>query len=105
MAKISIQDELLLNLQNKNNIKLFKKNNNNLILRDTIKILDECKKIKRKKILKLSYNLKSLSISNKNIEINIIKELQNNILDELSEIDYIINYINNIENYIETYEN
>jgi hypothetical protein len=91
MKKLSNQDELiLLNLQNKNNIKLFKKTNNELILRDIIKILDECNKIKRKKILNLAYNLKSLST--KNIDLNIIKDLQDNILNELKDIEYIIHY-------------
>jgi hypothetical protein len=104
MKKLSNQDELiLLNLQNKNNIKLFKKTNNELILRDIIKILDECNKIKRKKILNLAYNLKSLST--KNIDLNIIKDLQDNILNELKDIEYIIHYFKNNNNYIEIYEN
>ena len=93
----------LLTLQNKSNIKLFKKNNTKLILRDIIKIIDDCNKMKKKKLLELSNNLKT--ISHGNIELIKIKQLHDTIYNELNDIEQIINIINNINNYIETYEN
>ena len=56
------------------NIKIFKKNNiNKLILRNIIKVINDCNKIKKKKLLELSNELKILS--NGTIDTEKIKKL------------------------------
>ncbi len=97
-------------LGNKSNIKLFKKCNQDWILRDYKKIIEDCNKMKRKKIIDLSNYLKNISYGN--IELNIIKNKQDKIYSDIIDIDNIINIIsNNInlldsnEKYIEVYEN
>jgi hypothetical protein len=115
----------LIELQNKSNVKLFKKNNNSLVLRDTQKIIDECNKMKRKKLLDLSNNLKQIC-NDEYIELYKIKNIQNKINSDIDDLDNIINIIsskdyiniskshynniineiqNTIDNYIEIYEN
>jgi hypothetical protein len=94
----------LVSFSNKNNIKLFKKNN---ILKNTNKLIELCNKIKRKKILELSLKLKLLS--NKMIELDKIKLLQEEINNEIKEIDEVIILLNNNiiydEKFIEVYNN
>ncbi len=115
----------LIELQNKSNVKLFKKNNNSLVLRDTQKIIDDCNKMKRKKLLDLSNNLKQIC-NDGYIELYKIKNIQNKINSDIDNLDNIINIIsskdyinmskshynnmineiqNTIDNYIEIYEN
>ncbi len=101
----NITNDLVI-FENKNNIKLFKKQKNNWILRDTRKIINECNKVKKNKILNLSNNLKTISTS-KNIELVKIKEIQEKTNSEIDEIDNIINIISNdrYNKYIEVYSN
>lgn len=97
----------LIILQNKSNIKLFKKNNSNFILRDVVKILDECNKVKKKKIIELSNSLKSISYGQ--IDISKIKQIQDETYNSLTDVEEIINILKNNKNinnlYIESYEN
>lgn len=102
----------LKSLEKKNNIKLFKKYNNILILRNLNKIKDECNRMKKKFIIELSNDLKN--ISNNNINLNIIKEIQEKANNNINEIDILINlineneYFNNLNNedlFIEVYGN
>jgi hypothetical protein len=101
----NITNDLVI-FENKNNIKLFKKRNNNWILRDTRKIINDCNKVKKNKILNLSNDLKNISYK-KNIELNKIKEIQEKTNSEIDEIDNIINIISNDQynKYIEIYSN
>lgn len=95
----------LIELQNKSNVKLFKKNN--LILRDTQKIIDDCNRMKRKKILDLSYNLKNIC-NEEYIDLYKIKNIQNKINSDIDDLDNIINIVSSnhtSNNYIEIYEN
>lgn len=84
----------LKNIEIKSNIKLFKKYNNILILRDINKIKDECYKMKKKHIYELSNDLKNLCYNN-NIELYKIKELQEKTNNNIHEIDNLMNIINN----------
>jgi hypothetical protein len=100
-------------LESKSNIKLFKKYNNILILRDINKIKYECNRMKKKHIIELSNDLKNFCYNNINIELYKIKELQekannniheiDNLMNVISNNDYFINLQNDI--YIEVYEN
>jgi hypothetical protein len=94
----------LVSFSNKNNIKLFKKNN---ILKKPNKLIELCNKIKRKKILELSLKLKLLS--SKIIELDKIKLLQEEINNEIKEIDEVIILLNNNiiydDKFIEIYNN
>ena len=75
------------------NIKIFKKNNiNKLILRNIIKVINDCNKIKKKKLLELSNELKILS--NGIIDTEKIKFLQQNLVNDIDNLNSIIN-INN----------
>ena len=105
MIYSDISDDLiniLIDLENKNNIKIFKKNNST-ILRDAYKIINDCNKMKRKKVLDLSNILKK--ISNGDIELTEIKYYQDIFNLDLLNLDNIINIISNNNKYIETYEN
>ena len=101
-------------LENKSCIKVFKKNYSNSslkenvnILRDSCKILDDCNRMKKKKVLDLSNNLKHLA--NSEINLNNIKILQEQFYNEINNIDHIINIIYNYkpveEHFIEIYGN
>lgn len=81
------------------NIKIFKKNNiNKLILRNIIKVINDCNKIKKKKLLELSNELKILS--NGIIDTEKIKFLQQNLVNDIDNLNSIINIITeaNIQN-------
>ena len=100
-------------LENKSHIKLFKKYNNILVLRDLNKIKEECTRMKKKYIIELSNDLKNLCYTN-NIELNKIKELQEKTNNDIHEIDNLMNvineneYFNNLKQnliFIEVYEN
>jgi hypothetical protein len=99
-------------LESKSSIKLFKKYNNILILRDINKIKDECYKMKKKIVIELSNDLKNLCYNN-NIDLYKIKDMQEKTNNNIHEIDNLMNIINNNEYfininrevYIEVYEN
>ena len=96
----------LKNIENKSNIKLFKKYNNVYVLRDFDKIENECNRMKKKIVVEFSNDLKNLC--NNNIELYKIKEMQEHINNNIHEIDNLMNIIINLktnENYIEIYEN
>jgi hypothetical protein len=87
------------------NIKIFKKDN---ILRNKIKVINECNKMKKKKLLELINNLKNMV--NGTIDINTLKEYHNNAIQDINNCNNIINIINYIiecdDNcYIEIYSN
>jgi hypothetical protein len=108
-----MSEELINNLkdmQNKSSIKLFKKYNNMLVLRDINKIKNECHRMKKKIVINYSNDLKHLS--NNNIELYKLKEMQEEINQNIHEIDNLMNiinennYFNNLNNnFIEVYEN
>lgn len=85
-------------------VNLFKKKNNNWILRDTRIIMNECNKLKKKKIKDYSTNLKE--ISNNNISLEQIKIINNRVITDIDTIDNIITIVqNNDESFIEVYSN
>jgi hypothetical protein len=96
-------------IESKNNIKLFKKYNNIYILRDINKIKEDCNKMKKRIIIEFSNDLKNLSLNN--IELNKLKEMENNINNNIQEIENLMNIINEHEYfkqediYIEVYGN
>ena len=100
-------------LESKSSIKLFKKYNNILILRNINKIKDECNKMKKKNVIELSNDLKNLCNNNNNIDLYKIKDMQEKTNKNIHEIDNLMNIINNNEYfininreiYIEIYEN
>jgi hypothetical protein len=98
----------LVKLSNYSNINLFKKNKKDWVLRDKRIIVDECKKMKKKMVKKLSTNLKNLTLE-ENIKLEKVKQYQISTISELDNLDTIINILtyseNDIENYIEVYEN
>ncbi len=99
--------KILKELAKKYNVKIFKKTNNIINLRDCKKIIDDCLKLKRKKIIDLSNELKNMA--NEDIIINKVKEIQDKTNNEIIDIDNIISIvthnIKNTECYIEIYEN
>ena len=99
--------KILKDLAKKYNIKIFKKTNNIINLRDCKKIIEDCLRLKKKKIIDLSNELKTMA--NDNIIINKVKEIQDRTNNDIIDIDNIINIVvNNIKNnecYIEIYEN
>ncbi len=109
MNSTELSEDLTNNLkhiENKSNIKLFKKYNNVLILRDLDKIENECNRMKKKIIIEFSNDLKNLC--NNNIELYKIKEMQEHINNNIHEIDNLMNIIINLKNnehFIEVYEN
>ena len=95
---------ILIDLEHKYNIKIFK--TNTMIFRDTSKIINNCNKIKKKKILDLSNILKKISIGD--IELSLVKYYQDIFNIDLLNLDNIIDIVsNNTYNnkYIEVYEN
>ncbi len=86
----------LKDIEIKSNIKLFKKYNNILILRDINKIKDECNKMKKKYIYELSNDLKNLCYNN-DINLYKIKEVEEKTNKNIHEIDNLMNIINNDE--------
>jgi hypothetical protein len=110
LSETNLSDDLLnilIDLENKNNIKIFKKNSNssnNMIIRDTYKIINDCNKMKKKKVLDLSNLLRKISAGD--IELSQIKYYQEIFNLDLFNLDNIINIISNNNNkYIEIYEN
>ncbi len=100
----------LKDIQTKSSIKLFKKYNNSIVLRDINKIKHECNRMKRKIVINYSNDLKNLS--NNNIELYKLKEMQEEINKNIHEIDNLMNIINennyftNLnDHFIEIYEN
>lgn len=91
-------------LESLTNIKIFK---NNYIIRNKLKIINDCNKSKKKKLLELINDLKY--ISNRNIDIDLLKNTQDNAMKDIVNYSNIINIINNISsvnnNYIEVYGN
>ena len=99
--------KMLKDLAKKYNIKIFKKTNNIINLRDCKKIIEDCLRLKKKKIIDLSNELKTMA--NENIIINRVKEIEdrtnNDIIDIDNIIDIVVNNIKNNECFIESYEN
>lgn len=86
-------------------LNLFKKKKNNWILRDTRIIMNECNKLKKKKIKDYSTNLKHISNKN-NISTDQIKEINNKVITDIDTLDSIINIVqNNDDSFIEIYSN
>ena len=97
---------ILIELEKKTYINIFKKNK----LRNFKKIINDCDKNKKRKILDLSNELRNLS--NDMIDIEKIKQLHENILYDIDNLNKIINIINIInkdvsysETFIEMYSN
>lgn len=86
-------------------VNLFRKKKNNWILKDTRIIMNECNKLKKKKIKDLSLNLKNIS-ANENISSDHIKKINHQALTDIDTLDSIINMVqNNDEEFIEVYSN
>ena len=102
----------LKDIENKSHIKLFKKYNNILVLRDLDKIKNECNRMKKKIIIDFSNDLKNLC-NTTCIELYKLKIMQEQINNNINEIDNLMNVINeneyfvNLKNdiFIEVYEN
>ena len=82
------------------NIKLFQIKNNVFILRNIDKIIYDCNRMIKKKLIELSTNIKNITLGN--MDINIIKEqcitYQEKTLYDISNLQNIISIINNIMN-------
>ena len=101
------QNKCLIELENKCKIKLFKKKNDCAILRDNLMIIEECNRMKKKKLLDCAHNIKELAYQ-PYIDMNNFISIQENINNELIDLDNIINMVNyniNNERFIEIYEN
>ena len=86
-------------------VNLFRKKKNNWILRDTRIIMNECNKLKKKKIKDYSTNLKQISNEN-NISTDKIKKINNKVITDIDTLDSIINMVqNNDDDFIEVYSN
>jgi esterase/lipase len=86
-------------------VNLFKKKKNNWILKDTRIIMNECNKLKKKKIKDYSTNLKQISNDNI-ISSEKIKKINNKVITDIDTLDSIINIVqNNDESFIEVYSN
>ena len=100
----------LIRLSNQSNINIFKKNKNNWILRDKRIILDECEKMKKRKLKILSKNINEFT-KKKNIKTNDIKDIQSKTTNDLENIDTIIDIVSNNSDlednnyFIEVYSN
>ena len=98
----------LINLSKKSKINILKKNNSKWVLLDKRKILNDCNKMKKKIIRNFSTNLKNLSLK-EDIPTKELKDINNKNISDITNIDTIINIINNkSENendYIEIYTN
>ena len=97
---------LLIELEKKTYINIFKKNK----LRNIIKIINDCDKMKKRKVVDLSNKLRNLS--GNLIDIEKLKMLYENFLDDVDNLNNIINIINIIskdilfdETFIEIYGN
>jgi len=84
----------LLELSAINNINLFKKNNNNIKLNSTKKILNECNKLKKIKLKEFTKELKDFNLTDSDIQIGIIKITNDKYINNLENIDNIIKIIN-----------
>jgi flagellar biosynthesis chaperone FliJ len=102
----------LVRLQTLCSIKIFKKSN--MVLRDINKINNECNKAIKKKLLELSNNLKNISMhiidkqnNHINTEIEKIKQMYLETLNDIDNLNNIINIINmnDMCNFIEIYSN
>ena len=101
------QNKCLIELENKCKIKLFKKKNDCVILRDNLMIIEDCNKMKKKKLLDCAQDIKAFA-NELCIDMNKFISIQENIKNELLDLDNIINMINyniNNERFIEIYEN
>ena len=101
------QNKCLIELENKCKIKIFKKKNDCAILRDNLMIIEECNRMKKKKLLDCAHDMKTFA-NDQYIDINKFMEIQENIKNELIDLDNIINIINyniNNERFIEIYGN
>lgn len=101
------QNKCLIELENKYKIKLFKKKNDYVMLRNNLMIIEECNKIKKKKLLDYAHYIK-LYASQLYGDIKSFMEMQENIKTNLIDLDAIINMINNNinnEQFLEIYEN
>jgi hypothetical protein len=100
------ENKCLIELEDKCKIKLFKKKNDCAILRDNLMIIEECNRLKKKKLLDYAHDIKT--IANNYIDMSKFIQIQENIKNELIDLDTIINMINyniNNERFIEIYEN
>ncbi len=100
------ENKCLIELEDKCKIKLFKKKNDCAILRDNLMIIEECNRLKKKKLLDYAHDIKEMA--NHYIDMNKFIQIQENIKNELIDLDTIINMINyniNNERFIEIYEN
>jgi predicted nucleic acid-binding protein len=92
--------EKLKEISNECELKLFKKKRNKWILKDTRIIMNECNKLKKKKVKELSTNLKNNTNSDE------IKNINNKTLSDIDTLDNIIHIVkNNNDNYIECFSN
>lgn len=99
--------EKLLNLSSKTDLKIFKKNKNDWVLRDKRIIINKCKKLKENKIKYLSSNLKNITSTNENSEVDKYKQINQKTLSDIENINNIIQIVNTSceEEYIAIYSN
>lgn len=100
----------LIKLSNNSNINILRKNKNNWVLRDKRIILDDCEKMKKRKLKLLSKKFKNYSKENQ-IKTQEIKEIQLQTVSDLDNLDTIIDIVssttefNNDNDFIEIYSN
>ena len=102
--------EDLLKLSSTTEINVFNKRKNKWILRDTRIIVNECNKLKKKKVKNLSTNLKNIYSKKDNCNPNCMNELKNindKTISDIDTLDNIIKMVNatNFDHFIEIYSN
>ena len=85
----------LIKLSNKVDLDLFKMNRRKWVIKDKRKLIGECKKKKKNRLKKLSKDInKMVKNDDDNITLK-IKNLNNEIFDDLNTIDDVISELNN----------
>lgn len=84
----------LLELTAENNVKLFNKKNNSIKLNSKRKIINECRKLKKIKLKELTKKLNTYTTET-DVSSNIIKDTNNEYINNIENIDSIIKILNN----------
>lgn len=103
MTNINLEN--IIKISDSNNIKIFRKNRDKWVFRDKRKIVQDCNRIKQKKVKDLSNNLKKIS-GGGFVSSEKIKEINDKTISEINSIDKIISAFNDSDDdYIEVYSN
>jgi hypothetical protein len=90
----------LINLSSRSDIYIFNKKNKRLILKPKIKLIKECNQIKKRELKNSSSMLSNLAKLN-NKDTNYVKNICNNLENKITNIDILMEQINNIDSDID----